>query len=142
MNIIHKILLKKFTALLLCFQLIFTLSGFIANVNPADCCHTKKVVKKVHSCCDEMKEEKAMDCESLQPYQGHSLSNCGCIHTHLDKNSDYTIHKSFELGKENYVALISFDVYQQQELFNVNFKQRLEKEHSPPLFLLDSTLLI
>lgn len=142
MNNIHKEITKKLAYLILCLQLIFTLSGFIANVNPSDCCHTKKVVKKVHSCCKEMNEESSKDCESTQLYQSHNLSNCGCIHTHLDKNSDYTIHKSFELEKENIVALISFYVDQQSDLFSAHFKQRIDKEHSPPLFLLDSILLI
>ncbi len=142
MNNIYKEITKKLALLILSIQLIFTLSGFIANVNPSDCCHTKKVVKKVHSCCNEMNEEKPMDCESPQPYQSHSLSNCGCIHTHLDKNSDYTVNKSFELEKENLVTLITFYVDQQTQLFNSNFKQKLEKEHSPPLFILGATLRI
>ena len=142
MNNIHKEIAKKLVFFILCLQLIFTLSGFIANINPSDCCHTKKTVKKVHSCCEEMSEEKSMDCESSQPYQGHSLSNCGCIHTNIDKNSDYTVHNCFELQKENLVAVISFYADQQTQLFNSNFKQRIEKEYSPPLFLLDSTLLI
>ncbi|NJD22012.1 MAG: hypothetical protein FIA82_05005 [Melioribacter sp.] len=142
MNNIYKEITKKIALLILCLQLIFTLSGFIANVNPADCCHTKKVVKKVHQCCKEMDEEKTMDCESSQPYQSHSLSNCGCIHTHLDKNSDYTVNKSFELGKENLVTLITFYTDEQTQLFNSNFRQKIEKEHSPPLFLLDSILRI
>ena len=142
MNKIYKEITKKMVVLILCLQLIFTLSGFIPNVNPSDCCHTKKVTKKIHSCCDEMKDKKSMDCELSQPYQNHSLSNCGCIHKHLDKNSDYTVHKCFELEKENFVVLISFNVDLQTNLICANFKQRIEEEHSPPLFLLDSTLLI
>ena len=142
MNNIYKEITKKLIFFILGLQLIFTLSGFIANVNPYDCCHTKKALEKVHSCCEEMTEENSMDCESSQPYQGHSLSNCGCIHYNIDKNFNYTVHKSFELEKDNLVAVIPFYVDQQTKLFNSNFKQRIEKEHSPPLFLLDSTLLI
>lgn len=142
MNNIYKEITKKLAFFILCLQLIFTLSGFIANVNPSDCCHTKKVVEKVHPCCEEMTEKKSMDCESSQPFQGHSLSNCGCIHTNIDKNSDYTVHKSFELQKENLVAVISFYIDQQTDLFSAHFRQRIEKEYSPPLFLLDSILLI
>ena len=142
MNHIHKEITKKLAFFILSLQLIFTLSGFIANVNPSDCCHSKKEIKKVHSCCEEMTEDNSMDCESSQPYQGHSLSNCGCIHTNPDRNSDYTVNKSFELQNENLAIVIPFYIDQQTQLFNSNFKQRIEKEHSPPLFLLDSTLLI
>ncbi len=142
MNNIYKEITKKLALLILCLQLIFTLSGFIANVNPSDCCHTKKVVKKVPSCCKEMNEEKSMDCESSQPYQNHQLSNCGCIHTHIDKNSDYTVQKNFELQKENLVSIIPFFVDQQTQLCYSDFSNKIEKEHSPPLYILDSTLRI
>lgn len=145
MNNIYKEITKKLAFFILCLQLIFTLSGFIANVNPSDCCHTKKEIKKVHSCCEEMTEmadETHSRCDFNEPFTNHNLSNCGCIHTNIDKNSDYTVHKSFELQKENLAVVIPFYVDQQTQLFNSNFKQRIEKEYSPPLFLLDSTLLI
>ena len=142
MNYIYKEIMKKFAFFIISLQLIFTLSGFISNVNPSDCCHSKKVTEKIDACCDEMAEGNSMDCELPQPFQSHNLSNCGCIHTHIDKNSDYTVNKSFELQKEDLVAVIPFYTDQQIILFTPNFKQRIEKEHSPPLFLLDSTLLI
>lgn len=142
MNNTYKEIAKKFAFFILCVQLIFTLSGFISNVNPSDCCHSKKEIIKVNSCCEEMEKLDSMDCESSQPLLNHSLSNCGCIHTNIDKNSVYTVQKNFELQKENQIAVFSFYIYQQTKSFNSIFKQRIVKEHSPPLFLLDSTLLI
>ena len=142
MDRINKDITKKLISSFLSLQLIFTLSGFIANVNPSDCCHTKKIVKKVHSCCKKMVEKESLNCKSSQPIQGHTLSNCGCINSNPERNLDYTVQNNFELQKENLITVIPFYVDQQTLSYISNFKQKIEKEHSPPLFLLDSTLLI
>lgn len=138
----HKKILKQITYFILCLQLIFALSGFIANVNPSECSHTKKAIKKVHSCCEMMTEETQIKCEFSKPITRYNFSNCECIHSSSNKNSDYTIQKNFELQKEDYFAMISYFPDNQKKLISFHFIQQINNEHSPPLYLLSSTLLI
>ena len=139
----YKIVFKQIAFLVLCIQLVFTLSGFISNVNPSNCCHAKKVVKKIHSCCEEMSEETPVNCVS-QPSNttDASLTNCGCIHSVKKDTLGYTIQNNFELQKVTYFAVIYVFTSLQNIDLSYHLKQRFEKEHSPPLFILDATLLI
>ncbi|MCX6169987.1 MAG: hypothetical protein NTX65_11635 [Ignavibacteriales bacterium] len=134
-------ILKQITLLGLSVQLVFTLSGFISNVSPIDCCHTKEIEKKFDTCCQETTQESTSGCELEYSTSAHCISNCGCIHSKTN-NSDYTIQNNFELQKENISAVIYFPSDYQNKSVSFHFRQRIEKVHSPPLFLLDSILLI
>lgn len=139
----YKIILKQIAFLVLCIQLVFTLSGFVSNVNSSNCCHAKKVVKNNHSCCEEMSEGITVACESQSSNTANpSLSNCGCIHSVNKDSLDYTVQNNFELQKETYFPVIYIFTSLQNINLSYHLKQRFEKEHSPPLFILDATLLI
>jgi hypothetical protein len=133
---------KQISLLGLSAQLVITLSGFNSNINPSDCCHKIKIVKKAHSCCQESFKETSSDCMANQSFTGHTLSNCGCIHSISGSQTESTVQNSFELQKENSVALVYINIDNQNNTYLNYFKQRIEKEESPPFFLLDSILLI
>lgn len=135
-------ILKQIALLGISAQLVFALSGFISNVNPSDCCHTKKIKKEIHSCCQETMQESASNCELEHSTSSHCISSCGCVHSRNNDNSDYTIQNNFELQKENSSAVIYLPLNYQNQSVSFHFKHRIEKEHSPPLFLLGSILLI
>jgi len=137
-----KEILKKIAALILSIQLVFVLSGFVFNINPPNCCHSKKEVKKTHSCCEKKNDKTPRKCESSQPISGYNLGNCGCIHSNSDRNSDFTVQNSFELQKENIVALVYFNIDQPINNFDAHLKHRIEREHSPPIFMIDSAFRI
>lgn len=140
----QKNIFKQLLLIILCVQLVFVLSGFVANVSPSDCCHLKKIVHKVHSCCEEMdKENSSMQCLSAESVPlNSSLTNCGCIHTNPGKYSDYTTQDNFELPKTNIQATVFFVHELKSPFTKIQFNNKLEKDHSPPLFIIDSSLLI
>ena len=135
-------ILKQIALLGVSAQLVFALSGFISNVNPSGCCHTKKIGKEIHSCCQETMQESASNCELEHSTTSNCISNCGCVHSRNTDNSDYTIQNNFELQKESSSAVIYSPSDYQNKSISFLFKHRIEKEHSPPLFLLGSILLI
>ncbi|PKL81573.1 MAG: hypothetical protein CVV24_14535 [Ignavibacteriae bacterium HGW-Ignavibacteriae-3] len=95
-----------------------------------------------HSCCEMMNEVSPMSCESPAGIDENTFSKCDCIHTMSQDNRDYTIQKSFELQKANNFAILFPNIDLECNSLNFHLKQRYEKEHGPPIFLLVSTFLI
>ena len=130
-------------SLVMSVQLIFSLSGFIFDVNAAECCHTRKIIVTTHSCCGNEINIVPQKCHSESSAPVSNLrSNCGCIHAQAAGNPDFTVYNSFELQKANSVSFFYPSVKFEYTLLNYQTKKKIEKEHGPPLFLLDATFLI
>ena len=124
-------------------QLIFSLSGTLFGINSAECCHTQKMSSANHSCCSVEMNNMPEECTSdsyLLPSRLHS--DCGCIHAAVKNNPDFTIQNSFELQKGNSVSVFYPSVNFEYTSLNFQTKKKTEKEHGPPLFLLDATFRI
>lgn len=134
---------KATIVFMLVVEILFPFYSAFAALTVKNCCHKYSMTVK-HCCCDmQEKENSTQSCDSFFNMKGvHSLNNCGCIHKSLASSNEVTPQKNFELSKEmsvNYFVDIFNPISHSFSLQNIF---SLDKYHSPPIYLVTSSILI
>ncbi len=128
---------------ILIIEVLFPFYSTFASLTVKNCCHTYKVTKK-HCCCEMAeRQENTSSCElNLDMQSSHSLSKCDCIHKAIVSSNEVTPQKNFELSKEIAVTYFVDNLSNLTTSFSAQKVVSIEEYHSPPIYLVTSTLII